>query len=205
MKIDLNKGDTILTGKWQNHKVEVRRTGKNEIGQPTVNGKPMLRFRIEKLMKKKRKKVLEHIESFGDFAMRLMPILILILFASCTVKNTEYYMKKGKDAIAAHDPDGAVKNLKKITNKYPDCIDAYMMMAQANTDRDSLDRAAENYTEVIKLTHSTSPEYMGNLYFLRGRTYYKNVKDSLACKDWNKACNDFGHLGACKQLRMLCK
>lgn len=204
MKIDLKKGDTILTGKWQNHKVEVRRFGKNEFGQPTVNGKPMLKFRIEKFMKKKKKKVLEHLQGWEDFA-RLVPIMLLIFLSSCVAKNSEYYMKKGKDAIAMHDPDEAVKNLNKVTNKYPDCIDAYLMMAQADADRDSLDRAAADYTTVIKLNKNQNSDYIANLYYLRANIYYKNVKDSLACKDWNKACNDFGHTRSCNQLRKYCK
>jgi len=55
MKIDLKKGDEILTGKWQNKHDEVKKVGKNELGQPTINGKPMLKFRIKRLMPKKKK------------------------------------------------------------------------------------------------------------------------------------------------------
>jgi len=204
MKIDLKKGDTILTGKWQNHKVEVRRFGKNDIGQPTVNGKPMLKFRIEKLMKKKKKKVLEHLQCWDQFVR--LSVMLLFVLSSCVTKNTEYYLTKGKDAIAAHDPDEAVKNLSRATTRYPDCVEAYTLMAQANTDRDSFDLAVENYTEVIRLNPKPNNlDYIGSLYFLRARVYYKNTKDSLACNDWDKACNDFGYLAACKQLRMLCK
>ncbi len=50
MKINLKIGDVILTGKWQNKRVTVEEFGTNELGQPTVNGKPMLRFRIAKFM-----------------------------------------------------------------------------------------------------------------------------------------------------------
>lgn len=65
MKIDLKKGDKILTGKWQNKPDEVKSVGKNDIGQPTVNGKPMLKFRIKRLMPKK--KTNESILSFENF------------------------------------------------------------------------------------------------------------------------------------------
>ena len=54
-KIDLEVGDTILTGKFKNKKVEVKDFGTDKNGQPTVNGKPMLSFRIEKLMPNKKK------------------------------------------------------------------------------------------------------------------------------------------------------
>lgn len=53
--IDLEIGDTILTGKFKNKKVEVKEFGTDKNGQPTVNGKPMLAFRIEKLMPEKKK------------------------------------------------------------------------------------------------------------------------------------------------------
>ncbi len=66
MKIDLKKGDEILTGKWQNKHDEVRTVGKNELGQPTVNGKPMLKFRVKRLMPKK-KKTNESVASFENF------------------------------------------------------------------------------------------------------------------------------------------
>ncbi len=53
MKVDLKIGDIILTGKWKNKKVTVKEFGTNELGQPTVNGKPMLNFRIARLMPEK--------------------------------------------------------------------------------------------------------------------------------------------------------
>jgi hypothetical protein len=53
MKVDLKVGDVILTGKWKNKKVTVKEFGTNELGQPTVNGKPMLNFRIARLMPEK--------------------------------------------------------------------------------------------------------------------------------------------------------
>lgn len=54
--VDLEKGDTILTGKFKNKKVIVKDFGTDKNGQPTVNGKPLLHFRIQKLMKDKKKK-----------------------------------------------------------------------------------------------------------------------------------------------------
>jgi len=66
MKLNLKKGDEILTGKWQNKTEVVKKVGKNELGQPTVNDKPMLKFRIKRLMPKK--KVEEsYIKTFESF------------------------------------------------------------------------------------------------------------------------------------------
>lgn len=67
MKVDLKKGDEILTGKWQNKPDEVKTVGKNELGQPTVNGKPMLKFRIKRLMPKKKKNESHIATSFENF------------------------------------------------------------------------------------------------------------------------------------------
>jgi hypothetical protein len=68
MKINLKKGDIILTGKWQNKHVEVKEFGTNELGQPTINGKPMLRFRIKKLMPEKAdESIMEHLKSWEEF------------------------------------------------------------------------------------------------------------------------------------------
>ncbi len=52
-EIDLEVGDTILRGKFKNKPVVVKDIGTDEHGQPTVNGKKMLSFRIKKLMPKK--------------------------------------------------------------------------------------------------------------------------------------------------------
>lgn len=67
MKIDLKKGDKILTGKWQNKPEEVKTVGKNELGQPTVNDKPMLKFRIKRLMPKKKVEESRYIKTYESF------------------------------------------------------------------------------------------------------------------------------------------
>ena len=48
MNIDINIGDTILTGRFKNKRVVVKEFGTDEKGQPTINGRPMLKFRIGK-------------------------------------------------------------------------------------------------------------------------------------------------------------
>jgi hypothetical protein len=44
--LDIKVGDTILGGKFKNKKIKVKEIGKNEKGDVTINGKPLLRFRI---------------------------------------------------------------------------------------------------------------------------------------------------------------
>ena len=48
IKLDIKVGDVIMGGKFKNKKVVVKTIGKNEKGDITINGKPLLRFRIIK-------------------------------------------------------------------------------------------------------------------------------------------------------------
>ena len=59
--IDIEVGDIVLGGKYKNKRMTVKEIGKDELGQPTVNGKPILKFRTEKHLpdNKKSKKTLD--------------------------------------------------------------------------------------------------------------------------------------------------
>ena len=46
ISIPIKVGDTILGGKFKNKKIEVKEIGENEKGEVTINGKPLMRFRI---------------------------------------------------------------------------------------------------------------------------------------------------------------
>ena len=61
IKLDIKVGDVLLGGKYKNKRVVVKEIGTDELGQPTINGKPLLKFRIEKHLpdNKKSKKTLE--------------------------------------------------------------------------------------------------------------------------------------------------
>ena len=48
--IPVEIGDTIMVGKFRNKPVKVKEIGIDELGQPTINGNPILKFRIPKLM-----------------------------------------------------------------------------------------------------------------------------------------------------------
>ncbi len=43
--IDIEVGDTILTGRFKNKKVEVKEIGKDDYGMPTINGRTIVTFR----------------------------------------------------------------------------------------------------------------------------------------------------------------
>jgi len=46
--LDINKGDILLGGRFKNVKTIVEEIGRDKLGQPTVNGKKLLAFRINK-------------------------------------------------------------------------------------------------------------------------------------------------------------
>ncbi|HDL86510.1 MAG TPA: hypothetical protein ENH11_09340 [Candidatus Acetothermia bacterium] len=54
MVLDIEKGDTILTGRFKNSPQEVKSFGTDANGQPTINGRKVLTFRINKLMPKEK-------------------------------------------------------------------------------------------------------------------------------------------------------
>ena len=61
MKLDIKVGDVLLGGRFKNKRIIVKEIGTDELGQPTINGKPLLNFRIEKHLpdSKKTKKTLD--------------------------------------------------------------------------------------------------------------------------------------------------
>ena len=64
-EIDVEIGDTILRGRFKNKPVVVKNFGVDDKGQPTINGKKMLSFRIKKLMPKKESVTGEGINETG--------------------------------------------------------------------------------------------------------------------------------------------
>ncbi len=71
MELDLEIGDVILAGKFKNKRKIVKDIGKDDLGQPTINGMKVLNFRIEKLMpkdkwSKKSKEALEFAEDVNE-------------------------------------------------------------------------------------------------------------------------------------------
>ena len=46
IKVPIKVGDTVLGGRFKNKKVKVKDIGKNEKGDITINGRPLLKYRI---------------------------------------------------------------------------------------------------------------------------------------------------------------
>ena len=47
IKIGVEVGDTILTGRFKNKKTRVKSIGKDDHGMPTINGRKVVNFRIQ--------------------------------------------------------------------------------------------------------------------------------------------------------------
>lgn len=54
IKLDIEPGDVILTGRFKNKRTVVKSIGKDQYGHPTINGKSILKFKIEKQLPKKK-------------------------------------------------------------------------------------------------------------------------------------------------------
>ena len=48
IELDIEVGDIVLGGKFKNKRTVVKSIGTDDLGQPTINGKSLLKFRIEK-------------------------------------------------------------------------------------------------------------------------------------------------------------
>jgi len=48
IKVDIKVGDEVMGGKFKNKRIKVKTIGKNEKGDLTINGKPLMRYRIIK-------------------------------------------------------------------------------------------------------------------------------------------------------------
>jgi co-chaperonin GroES (HSP10) len=48
IKVDIKVGDEVLGGKFKNKRIKVKAIGRNEKGDLTINGKPLMRYRIIK-------------------------------------------------------------------------------------------------------------------------------------------------------------
>ncbi|MFH1421332.1 MAG: hypothetical protein ABIH42_01240, partial [Planctomycetota bacterium] len=82
INLDINVGDICLGGRFKNHRFTVKDIGTDQHGQPTINGRPILKFRIEKLMSKKEIKEMRKAEFREIIREEIRSIL---------VENVEYY------------------------------------------------------------------------------------------------------------------
>jgi hypothetical protein len=46
VEIDIEVGDTILGGRFKNKKIKIKSIEYNERGEPLINGKPLMKYRL---------------------------------------------------------------------------------------------------------------------------------------------------------------
>ena len=54
IKLDIEIGDELRGGRFKNKKVIVKKIGKNDENQPTINDKTLLKYKIAKKLPKKK-------------------------------------------------------------------------------------------------------------------------------------------------------
>jgi hypothetical protein len=96
--LDIEKGDEILRGKWQNQKEIVKKIGEDEYGSPTVNGKSILRVRLPKLYKKDAMTTLGATEP-SSVETKEAPAYVIAVLADIFGNEYKFQKEKPKDII----------------------------------------------------------------------------------------------------------
>ena len=125
VRLDIGIGDVLLGGKYKNKRVVVKEIGKDELGQPTINGKPLLNFRIEKHLpdNKKSKKTLDaEKEKLDEQESGLPPG-----FQGFDVGDEDYERDPDHEALASLDQGdefiiGRRKQVYRVINKAKDSL-----------------------------------------------------------------------------------
>ena len=87
IKVPIKVGDTVLGGRFKNKKVVVKKIGKNDKGDITINDKPLLKYRIVKESES------SYVSIFDDNWTKLLPKELTII-----THNGEFNLKaKGLD------------------------------------------------------------------------------------------------------------
>jgi len=118
MQITINKGDTIFTGKWKNKKQTVKSFGKDDKGQPMVNGKKVLAFRMEKFMKKPKVKIeLKELLNLNesDYNSKILDVIDNIHSIIADIKKDKNIDNSLKKNLFT-DASKFIKSLHKIVN-----------------------------------------------------------------------------------------
>ena len=106
INIPIEVGDTVLGGKFKNKKIVVNDIGKNERGEPTINGKNLLNYRLVK--KEKMESLKESINQFKLFLEGFSSgedlVKYLNRYAFQPIKNTSFAAKLMEERIKLNHP-----------------------------------------------------------------------------------------------------
>lgn len=149
IKIPLEIGDIIRTGKFKNKRVEVKEIGTDEHRLPTVNGRGIMKNKIEKLMKTNETKK-EGLELLGEMFNRMQKVSGRLINEANDGYNNELNTiledpanNELKQKLSASEYNAFFQFLEKIDNIAPESaidLDGYFPL-------DSLDMAIEYLEE----------------------------------------------------------
>jgi hypothetical protein len=115
IKIPISVGDTVLGGRFKNKKIVVKKIGKNAKGDVTINGKPLLKFRIFK-------------ESFNESVIKLFEGFITDLRSETEAIGRSYRSKMDVE-IKAH----VHNRIQEIISNFQGLIDEYELVSTPKT------------------------------------------------------------------------
>lgn len=201
IKVDLEKGDDILTGKFKNHKDKVKKIGKDDKNQPTVNDKPMLKFRIPKLTPKKAKakekikeQPIEEMDSSSVWGVNGPPVGPAFAAKKGEWKMVKRPIWKGGTIIQKDDNEGILNPISEVNTvkskgneyviiakkckEFPYCskgaIDKPLKISKTVKGSGTYIEGVKLTTETIKNIHEVSLE--------TGKTFdevYKLIKNNV--------------------------
>ena len=143
IKIGVEVGDTILTGRFKNKKTQVKSIGKDEHGMPTINGRKVVNFRIQD---KKDVFVDEMTFTTGDGTIKGAP----------KVSKVKKMKKKGHSSVPYGSGYKKVKESKSIDESEVKTIHN-LLQKFGNSPKDSTDMIRKHYKKVAKKFYGQSP------------------------------------------------
>lgn len=129
--------------------------------------------------------------------------LLITLAPSCPHKSQEYYFNYGKHYMSQNDFIQAQRFFTKAIQVNPTYFDAYVERAKAWEQMDSIKNAINDYNTLLTFKNN-NVDKTAELYFMRASMHYLLSEDTLACHDWNKAC-DLNHNKSCDFIRKRCR
>ena len=129
ISLDVKPGDIILTGRFKNKRQTVKSIGSDKYGQPTVNGKSILKFKIEKKMPKKQWSAqtrAELKEQTGELSVELLRETIRKLIIESACDNTNAVISNAIQQCKKQN----IKFFIDIQDKYDKSIIVEMYLAE---------------------------------------------------------------------------
>jgi len=148
IELDIEIGDIVLTGKFKNKRTTVKSIGKDELGQPTINGKPLLKLRIEKLLPKEKqsKETRGQMKEFSSKRFKELAGLITeSKYAIGPANNSSRWFKGEMQQVAAERVADAVRELLESLE------DAFEDGVLGRSDADSLKKYLSQTTIQIDM------------------------------------------------------